>query len=364
MPRGYGDTQFIEFPEGQSDDYIRTASNQMGISMLQFVQRVDSAVAALNTPDPIIDMLSYRTTNRSVTQRGSDNKKWQRSAEYVPGRPQLGQPGKGFQLPLYSHEIDLGFTRRGLMRMGLQQFTEEVQSTIGAVRRGRRADVLDRFFSDLEFPLDDDGVGASPGYAGSGTGTNVFEGNFPNNVPVPVDYTHYFQADDTEAGIHAAIMDALEALDNWGGNRYYEMIGDVTSIAQIQTYAEDAKFVSAGSQLIRPAEAQSQALVNANTHLGVYAGRIRVRPALSEINGRNIAIFYYGGQNNPQNPLTYIYDELFGLNAYVEDRVLYPLAEAAILQTYGIGVGASRTGAVVISIGGTPGTYARPAILR
>ena len=364
MPRGYGDTQFIEFPEGQSDDYIRTASNQMGISMLQFVQRVDAAMAALNSPDPLIDMLTYRTTTRSVTQRGSDNKKWQRSAEYVPGRPQLGQPGKGFQLPLYSHEIDLGFTRRALMRMGVQQFNEEVASTVNAARRGRRADVLERFFSDLEYPLDDDGVGASPGYAGSGTGSNVFEGNFPNNVPIPVDYTHYIQVADTEAGIHAGILEGLDALDNWGENRYYEMIGDVTSINQITTYLSDAKFVSAGSQLIRPAEAQSQALVSAATHLGVYAGRIRVRPGLQQINGRNLAIFFYGGQNSPQNPLTYIYDELFGINAYVEDRLLYPLAEAAILQTYGVGVGASRVGAVVISIGGTPGTYAPPAIHR
>ena len=364
MPRGYGDTQFIEFPEGQSDDQIRTATNQMGIGFLQFVQRVDAAMTALNAPDPTIEMLSYRTTRRNVRQRGRDNKKWQRSAEYVPGRPQLGQPGKGFQRPLYSWEIDLGFTRRGLMRMGLEQFTEEVQTTVGAARRGRRADVLDRFFSDLEFPLDDDGVGASPGFAGSGTGANDFEGVFPNNVEVPANYTHYFQAADTEAGIHAAILDALEALDNWGENRYYEMIGDVTSINQIRTYLGDDKFVGAGSQLIRPGEAQTQALVNAATHHGVYAGRIRVRPGLSQISGRNIAIFFYGGQNSPQNPLAYVYDELFGLNAYVEDRILYPLAEAAILQTYGVGVNDDRVGAVCISIGGSAGVYARPAILR
>jgi hypothetical protein len=160
------------------------------------------------------------------------------------------------------------------------------------------------------------------------------------------------------------VLDALEALDNWGGNRYYEMIGDVTSIAQIQTYLGDAKFVSAGSQLIRPGEAQTQALVNASTHLGVYAGRIRVRPGIQQINGRAISIFFYGGQNSPQNPMAYIYDELFGLQAYVEDRILYPLAEAAILQTYGVGVGDDRVGAVNISIGGTPGTYATPVILR
>jgi hypothetical protein len=364
MVRGYGDTQHIEFPEGQSEDRIRTATNQIGISFLQMVQRVDAAVAAINGPDPLIDLIAFRTTKRNVRQRGRDSKKWQRSAEYTPGRPQLMGPGRGFQRPLYSHEIDLGFTRRGLMRMGLEQFTEEVQSTVGAVRRGRRADVLDRFFSDLEFPLDDDGVGASPGFAGSGTGTNEFEGWFPNNVEVPSNYTHYFQAADTENGIHAAILEALEALDSWGGNRYYEMIGDVTTINQIQTYLGDDKFVKAGSQLIRPAEDQSQALVNAATHVGVYAGRIRVRPGIQQINGRALSVFYTPGPNSPQNPVAWVYDELFGGGAYVEDRILYPLAEAAILQTYGVGVGDDRVGATLISVGGTAGVYAKPAILR
>lgn len=359
------DTTYINFPEGQTENRIRTAQNQLGINALEFVRRVDAAMADINRVDPVIASLTYNTTERTVSTGLPERLVWQRSSEFVPGRPQGGGAQRGFQRPLYFYEIDLGYTRRSLMRTGLAQFNNHLRDIARAIRKGRRADVLNRLFDDSPWPLDDAGVGSSPGFAGSGVDDDEFVAVLPSGALTDENYTHYFQAADTEAGVHAAVLDALEALDNWNApGTYYEMFGSIAAIDQLKGYRADDKFVKAGSTLVRPGEDQSQALVDAATYQGVYAERIRVRPGDHQIVGKNLVIYKSNGSNAPGNPLAYVYDELFGVDAIVEDRNLFPLVDASIQQTYGMGVGDSRTNAVVISIGGTPGVYAPPQIIR
>ncbi len=360
------DTSYINFPEGQTENRIRTAQNQLGINALEFVRRVDAAMADINRVDPVIASLTYNTTERSVSTTTPERLVWQRSSEFVQGRPQGGGAQRGFQRPLYFYEIDLGYTRRSLMRTGLAQFNSHLRDVSRAIRKGRRADVLNRLFDDGPWPLDDAGIGSSPGFAGSGVDDDEFVGVLPSGAVTDSNYTHYFQAADTEAGIHAAVLDALEVLDNWQpAGTYYEMFGTVSAIDQLKGYKADDKFVKAGSTLVRPGEDQSQALVNPATYQGVYAERIMVRPGDHQLGGsKHIVIYKSNGQNAPGNPLAYVYDELFGTDAIVEDRNLFPLVDASIQQTYGIGVGDSRTNAVCISIGGTPGVYDAPTIIR
>lgn len=359
MPFGYADTKFVHFPEGQTEQRVRGLQNRLGINYLEFVRRVDAAMSALNRQDPLIGELTADTTNDRVTTLRSVPKVWQRGAEYTPGRPQRGGAGGGYSLPLYNYEIDLGFTDRGLMTMPTEVFTEELRTTVQAVAKGRRADVLHRLFFPGEVPLDDDGVGASPGFIGSGTGTNVFEGSYPNGIVVPANHTHYHQAANTDGDIDAALKLMLSKMQKWYTGPF-DLIGSPDFIDRIQvaTMRADDRFVSAGSSLIRPAEAQTQALVDANRYIGVYAGHIRVREADFQIGGMACAIIKPGVKQ-----LSWRYDPLFGREAYVDDRQLTPLVEAMIMQTYGVGVG-ERTSATLLSVGGTAGVYAAPPIER
>lgn len=363
MPFGYGDTQFINFPVGQDDDRVRQMQNRLGINVLEFVRRVDGAVAALNQTDPLIAMLTYDTTQLTLRQGGTSDKVWQRSAEYAPSRPQIGLPGRSWMLPIHFNEIALGFTERALQTMQIEQFTDEVRTTVQAVAKGRRADVLDRLFNDEEEPLDDDGGGASPGFAGSGTGANAFVGVLPSGLTTDGSYTHYFQADDTANALDTAIKAMQTNLELWASGPF-DLISSPDAFERIIANTTDTtQFVSAGSDLIRRGEAQDVAMVDPNRYAGVYNGRIRVMWPDYQIAGNGFAVVKTYGAGNANNPLAWRYDPLFGRNAYVEDRALYPLAEAMILQTYGIGVG-NRVGATVCSIGGTTGVYAPPAINR
>lgn len=364
MPFGYGDTQHINFPIGQEDDRVRRMQNRLGIDVVQFLRRADAALSALNAEDPLISLLTYRTTELSRTQGPTTTKVWQRGAEYVAPRPQRGGPGRGWLLPIHYNDMGLGFTQRQLEVMQVEQFTNELTTTVQAVARGRRADVLERLFNDEELPLDDDGTGATPGFAGSGTGANAFVGVMPNGASTGGSYTHYFQADDSGAAIDTAIKAMQANMENWVAGPF-DIISSPDAFDRIiANVADTTEFVSAGSDLIRRGEAQDVAMVDPNTYAGVYNGRIRVRWPDYQIAGNGFAMIKVYGANNPNNPLAWRYDPLYDNgNAYIDDRALYPLAEAIILQVYGIGVW-NRTGAALCSIGGSAGVYAPPTINR
>lgn len=88
---------------------------------------------------------------------------------------------------------------------------------------------------------------------------------------------------------------------------------------------------------------------------------MKVRYADHQIDGVAFSIYKTYGNYSSQNPITWRWDEDFGQDTYVEDRALMPLAQASILQTYGIGVG-NRVGATLCSVGeGTD--YTPPDIL-
>jgi hypothetical protein len=362
MPFGFADTHFVNFPEGQTENRLKSLTNRLNINYLEFVRRTDAAITALNAADPVINLFTYDTTKDTVTAKGGSDKVWQRAAEYGPGRPQRGKPGRGHLLPFYHYEIDLGFTDRALKTMEVEQFTDELRDTVQAIARGRRADVLERLFNADEIPLDMDGNGASPGFAGSGTGTNAFVGILPNGQETDGAYTHYFQMADTEAGTHAGILAMVAALENWYAGPF-DLYGSATAIEKIMSYVGDDKFVSNGSSLIRPGEAQSQALVDASTYLGVYAGKIRIRYPDLSLEGDNFVIFKPFPVQSQLQPLAWRWDTIFGREAYVEDRNMTPLTEAMVMQSYGVGV-SNRVSVTVALIGGTPTEYEPPTVLR
>ena len=181
MAFGYLDSQNIDFATGQTESRLRNMQNRLGINFVEFINRVDGAVSAVNDRSGLVADLTYLTSeDRKIGPYGA-SKVFQQSAEYSPPRPQKGS-GSGWLLPLYENDIALGFTKKALDVMQIAQFEGELSTTVQAIQRGQRADVLTRLFSDAEEDLDNDGVGATPGFAGSGTGSNVYGGPTPPGV--------------------------------------------------------------------------------------------------------------------------------------------------------------------------------------
>lgn len=364
MAFGLLDTQYIDFVEGQTDSRLRAMRNERGVSIAELYSILDGALAAVNQPDPLVAELSFRTTEEDVDVGPLGTKVFQRAGEFGPRRAQRIEGG-GHKLPLYFNEIDLTLTDRGMKRIRRSKFIDEVTAVAQAIRRGLRADHLERLFDAAVWPLDQDGNGATPGFAGSGSGDLVFRGTLPNGSEVDASYTHY--AYTTAGALETALDTYIARVLNWH-EAPLDMIGSPAAIAAVIALG-DGKFVPTGSALVRQGLGESEALVDPAKYVGVYKGLVRVRKGDNQIGEgaagiSNLAIFKTYGANNQRNPLRKHVDDLYGEGrVYVEERGQYPLAEAIALEASGVGVG-SRGGAALISIGASQTEYTAPTIFR
>ena len=68
MAFGYVDSRYIDFAEGQSESRLRNMQNRLGINVLEFVNRVEGAMTAVNSgSDPLISALTYQTNSDRMT---------------------------------------------------------------------------------------------------------------------------------------------------------------------------------------------------------------------------------------------------------------------------------------------------------
>lgn len=352
MTFGYIDTTNIDFAVGQTESRLRNMQNRLGISFAEFYNRLDGALSALNAnTDPLVSALIAPTDQDRVNTGVSGNKVWQRGGEYTITRPQHSKPS-GHLLPIYPWEMTLGVTAEALETMTLDRFTGEVAATVQSIARGQKADVLERLFLDTEFVLDNDGVGASPGFAGSGTGTNVYSGATPPGVTT----LNLYARVTTGANAAAQVATFQTYLNYFHGPGPLDL---VTSSAGITEVTAMTGFVEAGSPLVRLAAGSEEAIVDSTQYIGVLNGNIRVRHADPQLTGNVLAIFKTYGSEDSRNPLAWRYSDIWGRGAYVKERDLYPLANAVIRQHYGIGVN-TRVGAALIAVAAS-GTYAANA---
>lgn len=355
---GFLDTQYISFLNAQTEDAIRQ-ENGAGTSYADLFRVLGGALNALaSSTDPLIQRFAQPTTQEFVSQRNGTKRTWRRGAEYTPGRPELGAEERGYQLPLWSFEIDLAVTARGMRDMTVDQFMSEVRDTVQAIAMGHRADVLERIFHAYEFPLDSRALsGVSPGFAG--VGDPVMQGLDIYGKALPANYTHYFHGADTEGGLQGALDGAIANMERFHRGRL-EILPTEDMADRITGWNNvDDDFVPAQELLIRPAIDVSQALVSAEQYLGVYKGKYPVLKPEPQVTGLNAAIVPTAPG---AKPLAWRYKESYGRNARAEDRNLYPLTELIIMQDYGVGV-LDRTGLALVS-GGAGSDYINPSIAR
>jgi hypothetical protein len=274
-------------------------------------------------------------------------------SQYTVIRPQLVEPS-ATMLAIDELEIGLGFTEDGLMEISLDNFQLQVDALANALDLAARRATLNRLFSAAEVPVAQGVTATSPGFAGSGTGGNIFAGTYPDGTPIASSYTLYYR--DTSANRATVTKTARNELRKWHAPPY-DLIGSAAFIAGI---VADAAFVYAGSPLLRVASGTAEALVDPTMYVGVFDGDIRVHQPLNDFTADNGALYKTYGDGAASNPLVWRYDPLRGRDAYVRSRELFPLAEAVAMWKFAPNVN-NRVGAALICIAAS-GNYVPPTI--
>lgn len=357
MPFGILDTQYIDLPPGIDATYLEGLKTRAGVDFPQILRELDSRLGALNTNiDPLIASLITTTTENfaeadvvtafEITERG----------EFTIARPQFAE-GAAHMLGMRDYDVTLGFTEDGLESLSLKAITRNIDSLFLGWRTLYRRECLYRLFSDEEIRVHKKTTVTSPGFAGSGTGNNVFpQVTYPNGTALPGGYTHYFR--DTAANRAAILKTSVARLRKWVRGPF-DLIGSQSEINAIVALGEP-DFVKAGSLLVRQGANANEALVDVDQYVGVFNGDVRVRYPIEDFSDANIAIFKSYGKLAVNNPLVWKYDELAGRNAVVRSRAMYPLADANLKQGFGINVN-NRIAAVLIRIA-PAGNYVIPTL--
>jgi hypothetical protein len=359
MPFGYLDTTYIDFPAGVDVAYLQGLRTRAGVDFPRLLREIDSRLGALNTGlDPLVAALITPTTEQYTDTSGPSAFTVDERGEYTIARPQLAEGG-AHMLPIRGYDVSLGFTEDGLESMSLARIITNIESMLMGMRRLYRRQALTRLFSDAEVRVAVATTVTSPGFAGSGTGDNVFpRTSYPDGTPLPGSYSHYYRV--ASAALAAGIKAARDRLKKWHAGPF-DLIASADMISLIvaisATNPADG-FVSAGSALVRAGSGANEATVDATVYLGVLFGDVRVHMEINDFSSANIAIFKSYGALSPQNPLAWRYDELKGRNAVLRYRDLYPLSNAVLKQDMGIGTN-DRTAAVLISVAAS-GNYTPP----
>lgn len=356
MPFGIIDTTYVDLPAGIDDAYVRGLQTRAGLSVADMIREVDAAMTAINEgADAIVADLTFQTSDVQAGVRGIGTKTVMRAGEYTVGRGQQSKRAS-HMLPIAKYEVVTGFTEDGLEAISLSSFRQELNDIVQAYQRFYVAQTLDRLFSAAEVPVDEGTSVLSPGFAGSGTGANVFGGNYPDGTALPGGYTHY--AYTSVANLATAIKTYTARLLKWHTGPF-ELIASPSALDLVTALPG---FVFAGSPLIRPAQGTAEALVDPANYVGVLNGVLRVRKAVEGIGSTNhIAIFKSYGQFDSRNPLAWRWDPIKGKDVFTRSRALYPLADSVVLQWLGIGV-YDRVGAALIYVNDAAVAYVAPTI--
>lgn len=356
MVFGILDTRFIDLPQGLDVTYLEGLRTRAGVSFAEVLREIDSRLAALNgNVDPFVaQLLSPPTTEQFSETTAPSAFVVDKKSEYTVARPQMVE-GQAIMLPIYDWEVSLEFTEDGLESMSLASILNNVDSMVAGYRRRYRLEVLRKLFSIAEERFSIRTTASAPGFAGSGTGTNVFTRPYPNGTATATNYTLYYR--DTTTNTVAVILSARDELKRWQDGPF-DLWTNATVAATIKA---DAKFASAGSTLVRPADNVSNALVDPAEFLGVLDGDIRVHKPLQELTSDHFALVKTRGNFAQANPLMWRYDALRGRPVTVRSRSMYPLDMAIAIQRFGIGVN-NRVSAALGRIAAS-GNYTDPTFV-
>ena len=368
MPFGILDTSYIDLPTSVDESYIRGMTSRAGVAFDELLLEIDNRLGAFNDGlDPLMYDLLYATSDMFTEEIFPVPFDVQEKGEYTVPRPQyMEAQGKSYMLPIRSYDLSVGWTEDGLKSMSMSRILVNLESVILGMQTNRRRQFLRRLFSDAEISVDKKSTATNPGFAGSGVGANAFTRPFPDGTAIPTGYTLYLR--EVPANRLAAVRTQRDKLRKWHPDMDIELVGteqfvaDFVAQARAQNTAVSSPWVETGSTLVRPAPNQAEALVDPQVYLGVLDGNLRVRRPLNWFSGDYGLVFVSFGAGDPRNALAWRYDNLYGRDAFIRSREMYPLAQAIMIQKYGFGV-ANRVAAAPIQIDPAAGVYTPPVIV-
>ncbi len=354
---GYQDTNFIDLPQNVDFAYIDGLRTAAGIEFPRVLSEIDARLTTFNGGlDPLLAGLMFTTSDAFTEGIRPVAFDVQEAGEYTLARPQFSE-GSGMMLPLRKWDVSTAWTEDGLNEMSLNRILNQLDSILLGLKVRARREIMRRLFSDAEIRVDAKTTATNPGLAGSGTGLNVFVDPFPTGAALPGGYTHYVR--DTVANVALAIKASRDKVKKWYAGPY-DLIASQAVIDLIA--ADTANYISAGSALVRQGPNVAEAQVDPSTYIGVYDKDIRVRLAIDDFTTNHYAVYRSFGNLNPQNVLAWRYDDTAGRgrDAYLRSRQLFPLAQAEVIQRYGVGV----SNRVAASVGylAASGAYVAPTI--
>lgn len=355
MPRGVIDTQYIDYPSTVDELLLASHQTRSGYTLVDLTRLADQAMTALNTnlDENIASLISF-TSNPKTGVHTVGRKHVKVGGERTIPRGQYLDKQQ-FQLPIQKYEITTGFTEDGLMNMSVDDFDREMQGVVDAMIMLYYGEILTALFDPTPVPVDENSSILSPRFAGSGTNDYAFKGNFPNGTPLPPDYTHYWRT--SEANLWATIREMRYRLSRWHRGPY-DLLGSETATEKITALDQ---FVAVGEPGINQGALATVATLDPDVYLGQLPGRIRVRHPQEQIGSTDhFTIYKSYGSTAGDNPLKWLYDTLYGREAYLRSRDEFPLADSVVLQRFGIGVD-DRAGATIAQIAAS-GPYAPPSI--
>lgn len=365
MPFGFFDTTQIDFPANIDQAYINGLVTRAGLAFPAVLREIDQRLGALNTTlDPLVAGLISVTTEATVEGGGGGAFTVERKGEYALPRPQTNTMAD-WMLPLYDYDVSTAFTEDALEGMSMTKLLSQIDGILSGYRAAHRREVLRRLFDASEQRIAVNSTGVSPGFAGSGTGLNVWTTPYPDGSALPGGYTHYYAANTSNAGeLKTVLKAAVTRLRMWQKGPF-DLVANSTMIALITAMVSadpSDGFVAAGSLLVRLAQGSQEALVDSTMYLGVLFGDVRVHMAINDTTSPNIAIYASAGPLNEDNPLVWRYDEAKGRGAVLRYRDFYPLSQAIVKQAFGIGV-KNRTAVVLIYAAAGATVYVTPTDL-
>lgn len=349
-------TQYLDLPPTVDEAYLQSLQTASGLELTDLVRLVDQAMGTLNTEfDDVIASLIGVTSKQTTGRRGIGRRHVKKGGEYSSSRPQRTEWTE-HMLPYDKFDTALGFTEDGLFAITLEEFNRELQEMVKSWRAIYKGEVFSALFDPTPVPIARGSAVLSPRFAGSGTGDYAFTGTYPNGASLPVGYSHYYRT--SEANLATTIAEIVKQLRRWYAGPF-DLVGTTPAIDQVTALE---RFVTVGESGINPGQGVPTATLDSDVYLGQYPGQVRVRQPEDQLGTTaHFAIYKSQGAFAADNPLAWFYDEKRGRNAYVRGKDDFPLAEAAVIQWFGIGAN-DRAAASLAEINDTAGAYAPPVV--
>lgn len=351
----------LAVPSGWDAAALERFRLQDGTTIAQVVNMLRATVNGVNAEiaaDPIVGMLTYQTTERTVRYRdGGGTTEMDVHTEYGLPVEERGE-NEGHMLPRKKRDAGLAWTWDYLNDAIIDDITADMQVLADRIRNTYYKAVLTRLFSNAHNTVETSGYDV--GLADGNQSTVVWTPSPYDGASFASTHTHYNER--AALSVANVTLDAKHLREHGHMGPYVALVSETDRA----TWTALTGFVKPESAGVNYATTVSVATVSQD-YVGVLPtdyGPVWVR-ALNRIPTGYYAVVKSYGQNHPNNPLRWWYNPKFGAGVYIMPSEKgyreFPVEGAMVYAEYGFGGNANRTAAACTEIG-SGGSYSVPSI--